>query len=367
MTRHLEVLVVDDSAFVRKAIIRMLGADPTMRVAGQASSGEEALALLEALPRVDAITLDLEMPGMGGLATLAQLRGRGIPVIVLSGSAASGAAVTLQALDLGAVDVVAKPGGGPLAIHAAGGELVAKLRAAAGLAPVAPTTPPPRVSLPPRRPGAARPAGAPPAPVKLVVIGTSTGGPPALQGLIPLLPADFPVPVLVLQHMPPGYTQALAERLDRRSALSVAEASDGDLLEAGHVLVAPSGRQLGLRAGRKGLVVAVQDECPIPSYYRPCIDFTFQQAAEAAGAGVLAVVMTGMGSDGALGLHAVKAAGGACWAQDEASSTIYGMPRAAAETGLLDAVVPLAELAQALVRAVGRRRQACGAEEGAQP
>ncbi len=355
MTRHLEVLVVDDSAFVRKAITRMLGMDPAMRVAGQAASGEEALALLDALPRVDAITLDLEMPGMGGLATLERLRGRGVPVVVLSGSAERGATVTLQALDLGAVDVVAKPGGGPLAIHAAGSELVAKLRAAAGL-PAATAPAPVSGALPPaapRRTGSAavRVARAP-SPVRLVVIGTSTGGPPALQRLIPALPADFPVPVLVLQHMPPGYTRALAERLDRLSPLAVAEAADGDVLVPGRVLIAPSGHQLAIRAGRAGLVVAVQDECPIPSYYRPCIDFTFQQAAEAAGAGTLAVVMTGMGTDGALGVQAIKEAGGTCWAQDEESSVIYGMPRAAAETGLVDAVFSLAELGPALVGAV---------------
>lgn len=364
MTRHLEVLVVDDSAFVRKAIIRMLASDPMMHVAGQAASGEEALTLLAELPHVDVITLDLEMPGMGGLATLERLRGRDVPVVVLSGTAARGAAATLQAMDLGAVDVVAKPEGGPLAIHAVGAELVAKLRAAAGLAPapVSPPSPatPPRASLAARPPTPRlrpNPLAAGGAPVSLVVIGISTGGPPALQNLIPALPADFPVPVLVLQHMPPGYTGALAERLNRLSPLEVAEAADGDELLPGRVLVAPSGRQLAVRAGRQGLMAVVQDDCPIPSYYRPCIDFTFQTAAEAAGPGVLAVVMTGMGSDGALGLQAIKDAGGVCWAQDEATSVIYGMPRAAVETGLVDAVLSLAEIPKALIGAAAPLRQ----------
>lgn len=347
------VLVVDDSAFMRRAIIRMLGSDPSLSVVGQAGDGEEALRLLGPL-RVDVVTLDLEMPGLDGLTTLARMRAQHVPVVVLSGAAAKGAAVTLQALDLGAFDVVAKPSAGPLAIHACTQELVGKVRAAAGLKDAAPARP--TVQTGPL----ARPKPLPPAPTNtlawdLVVIGTSTGGPPALQQVIPALPADFPLPVVVLQHMPAGYTQALAERLDKLSGLRVREAQEGDRLQPGHVLVAPSGRQLTFRHGPQGPTVHLVDACPFPSFYSPCIDYTFQEAARVFHARVLGVVMTGMGSDGALGLQAIKDAGGHAWAQDEATSVIYGMPRAACEAVALDEVFPLGELAGRLAQATVRR------------
>lgn len=338
------VMVVDDSPFTRKAVIRMLGADAEVKVVAEAGSGEEALARL-ADTAVDVVTLDLEMPGLGGLATLERIRRtHRAPVVVLSGAAAAGAAVTLQALDLGAFDVVAKPGA-HLAIHQVAGELIGKVRAAAGRDQL--PRPGGAPSSPPRRAGLA-------APLELIVIGTSTGGPPALQRVIPRLPADFPVPIVVLQHMPPGYTRALAERLDRISELAVREAEDGDRLLPGQVLVAPSGFQLGLQGVGPGARVAVLEACPFPSYYRPSIDFTFKEAARAFGRHALAVVMTGMGHDGAAGLAAVKEAGGLAWAQDEATSTIYGMPRAAWETGLLDGVFALDELAPLLAAAVRR-------------
>lgn len=348
--KPVNVLVVDDSAFMRRAIIRMLGSDPQLTVIGQAVDGEEALKLMGEL-QVDVVTLDLEMPGMGGLATLARLRAdHRVPVVVLSGAAAQGAAVTLQALDLGAFDVVAKPTGGPLAIHAVTQELVAKVRGAAGVKD--------KTAKPtPSGPLAARPRTPAPPPTNqsawdLILLGTSTGGPPALQQVIPALPEGFPVPVVVLQHMPPGYTKALAERLDKLSAVAVREAEEGDRLLPGQVLVAPSGRQLTFRQGPQGPTVHLVDEIPFQSYYSPSIDFTFQEAARMFHARVLGVVMTGMGSDGTQGLTAIKEAGGRCWGQDEATSVIYGMPRAAAEAGVVDMVFPLQELAGRLSEAV---------------
>ena len=329
--RPLRVMVVDDSPFSRKAITRMLTADAEIEVVAQAGTGEEALERL-AGAAVDVVTLDLEMPGLGGLGTLQRIRREHrAAVVVLSGAA--GAAATLQALDLGAFDVVAKPGG-HLAIHEVTRELVAKVRAAAGRDRPARAVSPPPAPRPPRSPEG----------IALVVIGTSTGGPPALQQVIPRLPADFPLPVLVLQHMPPGYTRALAERLDRQSAVTVKEAEDGDGLVPGRVLVAPSGFQLGLAGSEQAARVAISETCPFPSYYRPSIDHTFNEAARCFGRRALGVVLTGMGSDGAAGLGAIKTAGGLAWAQDEATSTIYGMPRAAFEAGVVDVVFPLEAL-----------------------
>lgn len=344
--RPIAVLVVDDSPFARKAIRRMLSGDPSITVVGEAGDGERALALAEAL-RPDVVTLDLEMPGMDGLSTLAHLRAaRAVPVIVLSGATERSAGVTMQALENGAFEVVAKPAGGPLAIHEVAVDLIAKIHAAAGFQPAAAHRPPHPCPGEERRASPVA-AAVPPSGVGLIVIGISTGGPSALQQLLPALPADLPVPVVVLQHMPPGYTRTLAERLNRLSPLMVLEAVGGDVLTPGRVLIAPSGRQLGFR----GREVVVTETCPIPSYYRPSIDWALMQAAEAWGRGVLAVVMTGMGSDGAAGVRAVKAAGGAAWAQDEATSAIYGMPRAALETGLVDLMLPLGAIAPALTAA----------------
>lgn len=359
--RCVNVLVVDDSAFTRRAIVRMLGSDPIFKVVGQAADGEEALRMLRELP-VDVVTLDIEMPGLDGLKTLQILRlDHDVPVVVLSGAAGAGATTTLTALDLGAFDVVPKPDGGPLAIHDITQELTTKIRAAVGYAkrtgktgPLGPlpgglgarTTGSLGLPAAPRRPSLAS--------VELVLIGISTGGPPALQKLIPALPAELRVPIVVLQHMPPGYTKALAERLDKASALHVREAAENDPLLPGTVLVAPAGRQLIFRKTLQGLRVALTDECPYPSFYRPCIDYSFQEAARVMPGKVLGIIMTGMGSDGAAGLKAIKASGGVAWAQDEASSAIYGMPRAAYETGLVDEVVSLERLPQRLIEGFKR-------------
>lgn len=338
----IDVLVVDDSLFARRAVVRLLEAEPDIRVVAQAADGREALRLIaEHAP--DVVTLDLEMPGLDGLATLEQLSPAGrASVIVLSGAAAHSAELSLRSLDLGAFDVVAKPSGGPLALRELQRELVCRVRAAAGRA---------QASGPTARVAAeVRPAG--PMPLDLIVIGVSTGGPIALQRVIAALPADFGVPILVLQHMPPGYTRALSERLNRASAIDVQEAQDGDRLLTGRVLVAPAGLQLGFRAGASGPVVSLSETCPVPSYYRPCIDHTFAEAARVFGARALAVVMTGMGADGALGVRSIRAAGGHVWAQDEATSTIYGMPRAALETGCVEQVFPLDQLARRLADTV---------------
>lgn len=357
----LRVLVVDDSAFIRKAVVRLLGADPGLEVVAQASSGEEALQLLPStLPQV--VTLDLVMPGMGGLATLEAMKSKGLPVVVLSGAVSEGA-VALQALEMGAFDVVAKPAGGPASLAMVGADLIAKLRGAAHTrsplrhlkppeaprVPTAPLPPPPKAKTGPLAPGPRPWIGPPP---ELILLGVSTGGPPALQRVIPQLPRELRAPVVVLQHMPPGYTKALAERLDRLSAVRVREAEAGDRPQAGEVLVAPSGQHLSFVPGPQGPCVALLDEVQEATFYRPCIDHAFLAAARLWGRRCLGVVLTGMGADGSLGVQGLRKAGGKAWAQDEASSAIYGMPRAAAEVGV-DEVVPLDQLAMRLQQVLG--------------
>jgi two-component system chemotaxis response regulator CheB len=335
-TRRTRVMVVDDSPFVRSAIARILATDATLELVAEASGGDEALRLLSELA-IDVVTLDLAMPGLDGAGTLGKIRALcDVPVVVLSALAREGSAAMLQAFALGAYDVIPKPPGGPQAIREAAGVLLRAISAAAAGRE--------RARLPEQAPLKRR--------IEVVLIGISTGGPSALQRILPALPGDFPVPMVVLQHMPPGYTKTLAERIDRTSALHVCEAQSGDLLTAGRVLVAPSGRHLGFRRTHAGVEVVITDTCPIDSYYRPCIDFTYMEAARVMGSRVLGLVMTGMGRDGARGLAAIKAAGGVAWAQDEATSVIYGMPRAAAETAGLDAIVPLHHIPERLVEAL---------------
>lgn len=332
----LNVLVVDDSPFTRRAIARILQSDPRLRVIAQADEGHEALRLIEQLP-IDVVTLDLAMPRLGGLEALRSVSAaRRLPVVVLS-ALGDDVAIAAEALRLGAYRVLPKPAGGPLEIHAASEALLTAVLDAGGLDRAA-------------QPLARRPARR--SRIELVLIGVSTGGPSALQRVIPALPADFPVPVVVLQHMPPGHTRRLAERLDRSAAIAVREARQGDALQAGQVLLAPSGLHIGLRAQRGEYVVALREGCGVATHYRPCIDHTFEEAAAAFGSGVLGVVLTGMGRDGAAGVMAIKAAGGRAWAQDRPTSTIYGMPRAALDTGVLDEVLSIQRIPERLCEVV---------------
>jgi two-component system chemotaxis response regulator CheB len=329
----IRVVIVDDSAFTRRAIARILAADPGVRVVAEAAEGEEALRRL-AETAADVVTLDLDMPTLDGLGMLRRVREVSqAPVVVLSARGAPEA--RRRALELGAFAVLPKPSGGAHRMHEAGRTLLAALHAAAG-------------RRPPEPPGPAPTPGA----YDLVMIGVSTGGPAALQQVVPALPAGFRAPVVVLQHMPAGHTRRLAARLDALSALGVREAEPGDALVPGQVLVAPAGSQLGLRRGPAGLQVEVAAGASVASYYRPCIDHAFAQAARLLGGRLLALVMTGMGRDGAEGLAAVKAAGGTAWAQDVATSAMAGMPRAAAELVRLDEVLPLERIAGRLAAAI---------------
>jgi len=345
--RAIRVLVVDDSAFVRQALARMLGSEHDIQVVGLAADGVEGVEKARSL-RPDVITLDLRMPRMDGLEALQRIMAENpVPVLLLSSLTREGAEITLRGLDLGALDFVDKSSvQGNMNLLALAQEIRIKVRALA--------TASPRRREPPPAPGVAEPPGIPhqAAPrAEVVVIGTSTGGPPALQAIIPRLPRDLPSAVLVVQHMPVGFTRSLAERLDTRSALRVREAVDGEAVEAGLVLIAPAGRHMKLRKRGQSVKVVLDDE-PHSALHRPSADVLMSSAAKAYGAQVLGVVLTGMGSDGVEGLRAIRGAGGRTLAESEESCVIYGMPKAAVEAGVVDRVVPLPRIADEILAAV---------------
>jgi two-component system chemotaxis response regulator CheB len=353
MDRVLKVLVVDDSAYVRKVVRQMLSRSPFLEVVGAARDGREALEMVEQLDP-DVVTCDLIMPELDGVGFVReQMRRRPLPIIIMSIASETGEAA-LTALDAGAVDFVQKPTAlATEKIFEVSDELIEKVKAAAGI-PMA------RVGIPAPAAGAepGRPAQ-PPASVTrqeladVVVIGISTGGPQALKRLIPQLPADFPAPVAMVMHMPVGYTEMYARKLDEQSPLEVREAREGDVLRAGVALLAPAGRHLTFRRrGAGGEVVAHLDSRPFDLPHRPSVDVLFQSAAEVYRERVLGVVMTGMGSDGKQGAAWVKAQGGLVYTESEETCVVYGMPSSVVEAGLSDRSVPLGEMARAIREAV---------------
>lgn len=329
MNTIVKVLVVDDSAYVRKMVTQMLARSPFVEVVATARDGAEALEIAaEKLP--DVITCDLNMPEMGGVEFVRrQMARRPVPILIISVASQAGEQV-LAALDAGAVDFLQKPTA--LATDKlldVADELIAKVKAAAN-APVAriTATAAPPLKLPAPRAGAGL--------VDAVVLGISTGGPQALKRIIPQLPADLPVPMAVVIHMPAGYTELYCERLNELSLLTVKEAAEGDALVPGTVFIAPGGRHLSLHRV-KGRVTAHLDMRPLDSLHRPSVDVLFHSASEAYGGRVLGVVMTGMGADGRDGSAWIKAAGGRILTEAEESCVVYGMPRAVVEAGLSDA------------------------------
>ena len=345
--RARRVVVADDSRLMR----RML-ADALVRqgfdVVGTAADGDEALVLCRQ-HRPDALTLDLHMPGLDGLGVLRALRdgkAEPVPVVVVSAFSPAHGAYAVDALSYGAFDLVAKPAlGEPLETFTS--ELGRKVGEAAHSGRV--RAPAPRVV--PRRPGVVAPPQTGPAPRRsgtntLLVIASSTGGPRALGELVPHLPARLGCGALLVQHMPPGFTASLASRLDGNSAVGVREARTGDVLEPGAILVAPGGKHLRFSDDRR---LRLSDEAP-EGGLKPRADFTIDDAARLFGRRVLLVVLTGMGKDGLQGAIAVKKAGGRVLVEAESSCTVYGMPRAVAEAGLADAVLPLDQLAEAIAK-----------------
>jgi len=336
----IRVLVVDDSAFMRKALSRLLGDDPEIRVVGSARDGYEALEKVQELDP-DLVTLDVEMPRMDGLETLARImESSPRPVIMVSSLTEEGAEVTLRALDMGAVDYVPKSiGSNPLEVVKIRKTLCEKVKAVARRR----TAPRPAFA-----PGSPRPTRLGPA--RLVAIGASTGGPPALQKVFSGLTEGFRAPVVVVQHMPRAFTKAFAKRLDAMGPLAVKEAETGDRLEAGQAFVAPGGRHVVVHRDGRGLVLQVTER-PTDTLHRPSVDVTFGSVAEVPVPDALAVVLTGMGSDGAQGAAAIKARGGTVVAQSPETCVVYGMPRAVVEAGVADAVLPIDRIAPAIQEA----------------
>jgi two-component system chemotaxis response regulator CheB len=336
------VLVVDDSALMRKLIPQILATDKTIQVVGTAMDGNFGLKKIEELkPQV--VTLDLEMPGMGGLDMLKEImRRHRVPVIVVSSHSTEGATVTLKALALGAFDFVAKPTDVSARMPEIARELISKIKAAACSRGVQLTPFPGTV-----RPSDKAQLDAKKQPTRIVAIGISTGGPQALQYLLAQLPGDFPGSIVVVQHMPEGFTEMFARRLDESCAVGVKEAQSGDLLLAGRVLICPGSRHIKVKKLALGNVVVLSDE-PRVNGHRPSVDVLFKTVAEEFGEKALAVLMTGMGDDGAQGLGLVKAAGGMTIAQSEESCVVFGMPKAAIERGFAIRVVALEALANTL-------------------
>jgi two-component system chemotaxis response regulator CheB len=339
------VLVVDDSAFVRQALTRMLGSAADIEVVGMAVDGKDGVDKVKEL-RPDVVTMDIQMPRMGGLEALQKIMVEcPTPVLLLSSLTKEGADITMKGLDSGAMDFVDKSSvQGNMNLLALAEELKTKVRALASV---------PRTRLHAIEPVEERLL--PPEPhqrrVELVAIGTSTGGPPALQAIIPRLPEGLDSAVLVVQHMPVGFTRSLAERLDSRSALRVREAQDGEPVTAGEVLIAPAGHHMKLKK-RGGSVKIWLDDEPRSALHRPSADVLMTSVAKAYGARALGIILTGMGSDGVEGLRAIRDAGGQTLAEAEETCVIYGMPKAAVEAGVVDRSVPLGRVADAIVEAV---------------
>jgi two-component system chemotaxis response regulator CheB len=335
MNDPVRVLVVDDSALMRKLIPQILQSDGSIQVVGTAMDGMFGLKKIEELkPQV--VTLDLEMPGMGGIDMLKEImRHHHLPVIVVSSHSQEGASITLKALSLGAFDFVAKPVDVSARMPEIAQELIGKIKAAAQSRSVAVGPIQEANRLAPKSSSDQKTLAS-----RVVAIGISTGGPQALQFLLPQLPADFPSSILVVQHMPEGFTEMFAKRLDEICAIRVKEAQSGDLLLAGRVLICPGNRHLKVKRLPLGDVAVLSDEAKVNGH-RPSADVLFNSVAAEFGDKSVALIMTGMGDDGAEGLGAIKRAGGLTIAQSEESCVVYGMPRAAIERGYATRIVSL--------------------------
>lgn len=354
--KKVRVLVVDDSAYNRMAISQMCESDPAVQVVGTATDGVDAIAkTLRLAP--DVITLDLEMPGMDGFTFLRWImKEQPTPVLVISSRSDSRS--VFRALELGAVDFLAKPESRiSRSLEGVRDELVAKIQAVLHLemgkvrssielaTQEAPAAPPPSAAAEARREGV---------PVEIIAIASSTGGPPALQAILTALPGDLGAGIIISQHMPQGFTRSFAERLDRLSPFSVSEAEEGDDLRPGRVLIAPGGSHLIVRKRGERLRVELRERASADKYV-PSADRMMISAAEARAAGVLGVVLTGMGNDGSEGVRAIRRRGGQVLAESEESAVIFGMPQEAIRTGMVDKVLPLGKMAAEIADRTGRR------------
>jgi two-component system, chemotaxis family, protein-glutamate methylesterase/glutaminase len=350
MSERIRVLVVDDSALMRKLIPAILARESSIEVVGTAMDGAFALKKIEEL-KPDVVTLDLEMPRMDGMETLRLIMRRApLPVILFSTHSKEGGYATFKALAMGAVDFLAKPKDASSHLDEIADQLIAKIKVAkravgrklppAIIEETAAPKKATRAALPPRR---------------VIAIGISTGGPNALQFVLSQIPADFQSAIVIVQHMPEGFTEMFAKRLDECCALEVQEARSGDLLVAGRVLICPGNRHIMVRRMPRGDMAVLSDSPPVNGH-RPSADVLFHSVAQQFGLTAVGLLMTGMGEDGAEGLGALKAAGGVTIAQSEDTCVVSGMPRAAISKGYADKIIPLDGIAAFLVQSYGGDR-----------
>lgn len=358
----IRILIVDDSVVIRRVLCDALASDPAIEVAGTAPDGRIALAKLTQL-NPDLITLDVEMPNLSGLETIPEIRKLypKLPIIMFSTLTERGATTTLDALALGASDYVAKPtntGSLGVTIEKIKEDLIPKIKAlcrplqVSNNVPVVPADPAPIKKIP-GAPAKPRPMAG----IDILAIGTSTGGPNALSELLPAIPADFPVPIVIVQHMPPLFTRMLAERLNKKTAIRVHEGSPGMKLQPGQAWIAPGDHHMTVE--RCGTTVQLMmNQAPPENSCRPAVNVLFRSVAAAFGPSALALVMTGMGSDGVLGSQAVREKGGRVYVQDEATSVVWGMPGQVAAAGWADKICPLGTLATEIDRHIRKSRHA---------
>ena len=357
----IKILIADDSIFMRKLLSDLFEEQPDFKVVGVAHNGKDAVEKTAQLSP-DLLTMDVNMPVMDGLEALAIImKEHPLPVVMISSMTKTGAEATFRALELGAVDFISKVSGTVSSIADIQNEILEKCRAAAAAnwrisvkgksipveveeIPVPKVRPSELMSSPFTKslPGTGQ--------QRLVAIGTSTGGPRALQQVITQVPADLPCGVVIVQHMPPGFTKSLSERLDSLSKVRVKEAEDNDLIEPGHVYIAPGNYHMQVKNQSGLLRISLNQEPPLASH-RPSVDVLFDSVASI-GRRLTAVIMTGMGSDGAKGMQKIKSAGGYVIAEDESTSVVYGMPKAVVDLGIADKVLPLPYIAGAIVNAV---------------
>lgn len=335
--KKLRVLVVDDSAFMRKIIADIINSDPLLEVVGTAVDGIDALEKIAKL-KPDVITLDVNMPRMDGLTTLKHIMERNpLPVVMLSNVTQEGAEITFKALKMGAIDYVPKPSGElSLDIHKIKTEIIDKIKNAANAKITIHEHKTQTVSTV-KRPQKFK--------QKIITIGASTGGPPAIEDILLQLPANVP-PILIVQHMPVGFTKLFAQRLNSLTNFTVKEAEEGDAIVPGQALIAPGGHHMIVTKEGK---IHLDDGPPLHSV-KPAVDPMMETAAEVYKAETIGIILTGMGRDGALGMKRIKKFGGTTIAQDESTCTVFGMPKAAIEEGCVDKVLPLSRIPQEIIR-----------------
>ncbi len=376
MDHPLRVLIVDDTVTYRKIVSDVLAGCPDVEVVGTAANGRIALQRLDQ-QATDLLVLDLEMPEMNGQAVLEELKRRNSPIgaIMLSAFTAQGAKATLAALESGAFDFVLKPSSASMEanVEHLRRELRAKLAAytrcrnvkqilngtSVGQVAKGPETR--QIGNLPHAQGPApapRTSAPPPRPPQVIALGISTGGPKALTEMVPQLPANLPVPLLIVQHMPPVFTKSLADDLNSRTTLNVREGLDGQPIRAGEVWIAPGGRQMKVQHENGQVVLRITDDPPENSC-RPSVDYLFRSVAEVFGDRAVGVIMTGMGNDGSLGCRRLKHCGASIIAQDAATCVVFGMPREPIEKGIADVVVPLGRIAAEIARLTGQGAAPC--------